>query len=148
MSATAESVIYLDNNATTRVDPQVFDAMMPWLRDEYGNPSSVYGLGKRAADALSVARTQVASLIGASDEEIIFTSCGSESINSSILSAAAVDPDKQHIITTAVEHSATIKLCEYLARRGYEITWLPVNSQGLGRPRKTRKSNPPRTRHW
>jgi cysteine desulfurase len=130
MSATAESVIYLDNNATTRVDPQVFDAMMPWLRDEYGNPSSVYGLGKRAADALSVARTQVASLIGASDEEIIFTSCGSESINSSILSAAAVDPDKQHIITTAVEHSATIKLCEYLARRGYEITWLPVNSLG------------------
>lgn len=130
MSASPQSVIYLDNNATTQVDPAVFEAMMPWLRDEYGNPSSVYSLGKRAASAIDTARQQVASLIGASPEEIIFTSCGSESINSAILSASSLDPDKTHIVTTAVEHSATIKLCEHLARRGYEITWLPVDSLG------------------
>ncbi len=130
MNSSSQPVIYLDNNATTQVDPAVFDAMMPWLRDEYGNPSSVYGLGRRAASALDTAREQVASLIGSTPEEVLFTSCGSESINSAILSAASIDPDKTHIITTAVEHSATIKLCEHLARRGYEITWLPVNSAG------------------
>ena len=123
-------LIYLDNNATTQVDPAVFEAMTPWLRDEYGNPSSVYSLGKRAAAALDLARGQVATLLGASPAEIVFTSCGSEAINSAILSAASIDPDKTHIITTAVEHSATIKLCEHLARRGYEITWLPVDSLG------------------
>ena len=130
MKATEPSVIYLDNNATTQVDPAVFEAMMPWLRDEYGNPSSVYSLGKRAAGALDVAREQVSSLIGCAPTELLFTSCGSESINSAILSAASIDPDKTHIVTTAVEHSATIKLCEHLARRGYEITWLPVDGQG------------------
>ena len=130
MSANHQHVIYLDNNATTQVDPAVFEAMVPWLRDEYGNPSSVYSMGKRAAAALDTAREQVASLVSCSPEEIIFTSCGSESINSAILSAASVDPDKTHIVTTAVEHSATIKLCEHLARRGYEITWLPVDDLG------------------
>lgn len=130
MNSSSQPIIYLDNNATTQVDPAVFDAMMPWLRDEYGNPSSVYGLGRRAASALDTAREQVSSLIGSTPEEVLFTSCGSESINSAILSAASIDPDKTHIITTAVEHSATIKLCEHLARRGYEITWLPVNSSG------------------
>lgn len=130
MNAKEQPLIYLDNNATTQVDPVVFEAMVPWLRDEYGNPSSVYSLGKRAADALEVARGQVSSLIGSTPGEIIFTSCGSESINSAVLSAAAIDPDKTHIITTAVEHSATIKLCEHLARRGYEITWLPVDKEG------------------
>jgi cysteine desulfurase len=130
MSANHQHVIYLDNNATTQVDPAVFEAMVPWLRDEYGNPSSVYSMGKRAAAALDTAREQVASLVSCSPEEIIFTSCGSESINSAILSAASVDPDKTHIVTTAVEHSATIKLCEHLARRGYEITWLPVDNLG------------------
>lgn len=130
MSSSKQPIIYLDNNATTRVDPAVFEAMLPWLREEYGNPSSVYSLGKHAADALDRARNQVASLINCTSEEIIFTSCGSESINSAILAAASIDPDKTHIVTTAVEHSATIKLCEHLARRGYEITWLPVNNLG------------------
>ena len=131
MSANHQPIVYLDNNATTQVDPAVFEAMLPWLRDEYGNPSSVYSLGKRAAAALDIAREQVAELINCSPGELIFTSCGSESINSAILSAASIDPDKTHIVTTAVEHSATIKLCEHLARRGYEITWLSVD--GLGR---------------
>jgi len=130
VSANHQPIIYLDNNATTQVDPAVFEAMLPWLRDEYGNPSSVYSLGKRAARALDTAREQVASLIKCTPDELIFTSCGSESINSAILSAASIDPDKTHIVTTAVEHSATIKLCEHLARRGYEITWLSVDSLG------------------
>ena len=130
MSVNHQRTIYLDNNATTQVDPTVFEAMMPWLREEYGNPSSVYSLGKRAAAALDTAREQLASLLHCAPDELIFTSCGSESINSAILSAASIDPDKTHIITSAVEHSATIKLCEHLARRGYEITWLPVDELG------------------
>ena len=130
MSVNHQRIIYLDNNATTQVDPSVFEAMMPWLREEYGNPSSVYSLGKRAAAALVTAREQVASLLHCAPDELVFTSCGSESINSAILSAASIDPDKTHIITSAVEHSATIKLCEHLARRGYEITWLPVDELG------------------
>ena len=130
MSVNHQRTIYLDNNATTQVDPTVFEAMMPWLREEYGNPSSVYSLGRRAAAALDIAREQLASLLHCAPDELIFTSCGSESINSAILSAASIDPDKTHIITSAVEHSATIKLCEHLARRGYEITWLPVDELG------------------
>ena len=130
MSANHQPIIYLDNNATTKVDPEVFEAMLPWLRDDYGNPSSVYSLGKRAASALDDRKGTGCLLINCAPSELIFTSCGSESINSAILSAASIDPDKTHIVTTAVEHSATIKLCEHLARRGYEITWLPVDNLG------------------
>jgi cysteine desulfurase len=125
------SVIYLDNNATTQVAPEVFEAMVPWLRDGYGNPSSVYRLGRQASAALDEARERIAALAGCQDGEIIFTSCGTESINTAILSALAMDPDKRHIITSSVEHSATVKLCEHLAQRGYEITWLPVDAEGL-----------------
>lgn len=123
-------VIYLDNNATTQIAPEVFDAMVPWLKGGYGNPSSVYRLGREASAAIEESRARVSSLAGCTPEEMIFTSCGTESINTAILSALAVDPDKKHIVTSAVEHSATIKLCEYLARRGYEITWLPVDAFG------------------
>ena len=122
--------IYLDNNATTQIAPEVVDAMIPWLRDGHGNPSSTYGLGRAAAAAIDEARAKVAALAGCRDSEIIFTSCGTESINTAIQSALAADPDRRHIITSAVEHSATIKLCEHLAQRGYEITWLPVDSLG------------------
>jgi len=122
--------IYLDNNATTQIAPEVVDAMIPWLREGYGNPSSVYSSGRAAATALELAHSQVASLAGCRESELIFTSCGTESINTAILSALALDPDKRHIITSTVEHSATIKLCEHLAQRGYEITWLPVDSLG------------------
>ena len=124
------SVIYLDNNATTQIDPEVLEAMMPWLRGGYGNPSSAYALGREAAKALDQARTGVAALAGCHVDEFLFTSSGTESINTAIQSALALDPDKRHIVTSAVEHSATIKLCEYLARRGYEITWLPVDRSG------------------
>jgi len=122
--------IYLDNNATTQIAPEVVDAMIPWLREGYGNPSSVYSSGRAAAAALELAHSQVASLAGCRESELIFTSCGTESINTAILSALALDPDNRHIITSTVEHSATIKLCEHLAQRGYEITWLPVDSLG------------------
>ncbi|MFZ4774183.1 MAG: cysteine desulfurase family protein [Terrimicrobiaceae bacterium] len=126
-----KSVTYLDNNATTQIAPEVLDVMVPLLRDGYGNPSSAYSLGREAAAAVEEARSRVAALAGCREDEMIFTSCGTESINTAIQSALALDPDKRHIITTAVEHSATIKLCEFLAQRGYEITWLPVDSAGV-----------------
>ena len=125
------ALLYLDHNATTPIDPSVRDAMLPWLENGFGNPSSVYGLGRQAAEALTKARQQVAALVGADPSEIIFNSCGTEATNTAILSALAIDPDRRHIITSAVEHSATIKLCEHLATRGYEITWLPVDKGGL-----------------
>lgn len=123
-------ILYLDHNATTPIIPEVRDAMLPWLENEFGNPSSVYALGRHAAAALAKAREQVASLVGAKPSEIVFNSCGTEATNTAILSALAIDPDKRHIITSTVEHSATIKLCEHLATRGYEITWLPVDEEG------------------
>lgn len=129
-------LLYLDHNATTPIDPAVRVAMLPWLENEFGNPSSVYSLGRRAAAALAKAREQVASLVGAQPSEIIFNSCGTEATNTAILSALAIDPDKRHIITSMVEHSATIKLCEHLATRGYEITWLPVDKDGLLDPER------------
>jgi cysteine desulfurase len=103
-------LLYLDHNATTPLDPEVREAMLPWLENGFGNPSSVYGLGRRASEALKEARERVASLVGADPSEIIFNSCGTEATNTAILSALAIDPDRRHIITSAVEHSATIKL--------------------------------------
>jgi cysteine desulfurase len=129
-------LLYLDHNATTPIDPAIRDAMLPWLENRFGNPSSVYGLGRQAAEALTKAREQVAALVGADPAEIIFNSCGTEATNTAILSALAIDPDRRHIITSAVEHSATVKLCEHLATRGYEITWLPVDKEGLLDPAK------------
>ncbi len=126
----AERIIYLDNNATTQVDPAVVDAMLPWLREGYGNPSSAYRLGRQANEAIEEARARVATLLGCAPSEILFTSCGSESINTAIQAALALDPDRTHVITSAVEHSATMKLGEHLARKGHEVTWLPVDRAG------------------
>ena len=130
MSIKASDIIYLDNNATTQIDPRVLDTMLPWLQDHYGNASSIYGLGRQSAQAIDGARLRVADLIGATPAEVIFTSCGTESINTAIQSACNLDPDKYHIITSAVEHSATVKLCDHLAQRGYEITRLAVDKDG------------------
>lgn len=138
-------LLYLDHNATTPIDPSVRDAMLPWLENGFGNPSSVYSLGRRASEALASARQQVAALVGADASEIIFNSCGTEATNTAIISALAIDPDKRHIITSTVEHSATIKLCEYLATRGYEITWLPVDQEGLLDPIKLEAAITPDT---
>ena len=124
------SVIYLDNNATTLIAPEVFQTMEPWLKNGYGNPSSACRIGREAAAALAAARERVAALAGCQTGELIFTSCGTESINTAFHAALALDPDKRHIVTSTVEHNATIKLCEHLAQRSYEITWLPVDGAG------------------
>jgi len=123
-------IIYLDNNATTRVDPAVVEEMLPYLTDLYGNPSSGYRFGQQVGKALEKARERVAALIGCEPGEIIFTSCGTESTNAAINSALMMDRDRQHIVTTRVEHSATLKHCETLAKRGHEVTWLGVNEKG------------------
>jgi cysteine desulfurase len=127
---TDRELIYLDNNATTRVDPAVVEEMLPYLTDLYGNPSSGYRFAKQASAALETARERVAALLGCEPAEILFTSCGTESTNAAIHSALAMDRDRQHIVTTRVEHSATLKTCELLARRGIEITWLGVDGEG------------------
>ncbi len=128
--STASDIIYLDNNATTRVDPAVVEEMLPWLSEDYGNPSSGYRLGKRAADALETARGRTAALLGCEPGEVVFTGSGTESSNAAIHSALAMDRDRQHIVTTRVEHSATLKTCEMLAKRGHPVTWLGVDSDG------------------
>ena len=128
--STSSDIIYLDNNATTRVDPAVVEEMLPWLSENYGNPSSGYRFGKKVNDALELSRERVAALLGCEAGEIIFTSCGTESTNAAIHSALAMDRDRQHIVTTRVEHSATLKTCELLAKRGHPVTWLGVNSDG------------------
>ena len=127
---TDRDLIYLDNNATTRVDSAVVEEMMPYLTDLYGNPSSGYRFGQQVSQALDLARERVAALLGCEPGEILFTSCGTESTNAAIHSALLMDRDRQHIITTRVEHSATLKTCELLAKRGYEITWLGVDESG------------------
>jgi len=124
-------MIYFDNNATTQLDPQVLRVMLPFLQDQYGNPSSAYSFGRAAAKAVATARAQVAALLRCDPSEIIFTSCGTESDNTAIQSALLIDPDRKHLITSKVEHSAIIKQAEALARRGYEVTWLDVDSSGI-----------------
>jgi cysteine desulfurase len=123
-------VCYFDNNATTRIAPEVVEAMLPFLREMWGNPSSAYGFGSQLAKHVERAREQVAALLHADPKEIVFTSCGTESNNAAIHSALVTHPEKRHVVTTAVEHSANIKYCEYLKKRGYEVTFLPVESDG------------------
>jgi cysteine desulfurase len=123
-------IYYFDNNATTRVAPEVVDAMLPFLREFWGNPSSAYGFGKQVAKHVEEARAKVAALINADPKEVVFTSCGTESNNSAIQSALATQPGKRHIVTTAVEHSAVIKHCEFLQKQGCDVTFLPVDADG------------------
>ena len=125
----SKTFYYFDNNATTRIAPEVVAAMMPYLTEEWGNPSSAYTFAQGAARALATAREQVASLIGADPKEVLFTSCGTES-NNSVLHSALVTTGKRHIVTTAVEHSATLSHCQFLKRQGYDITFLPVSPEG------------------
>ena len=124
-------MIYLDNNATTQVAPEVFEAMAPYLREIYGNPASAHSLGRRMKAAVEHAREQVAELLGAAQaSEIVFTSCGSESDNWAIGGFLEQNPDRRHIITTRVEHEAVRNLCEHLEQIGCEVTWLDVNEAG------------------
>ena len=124
-------MIYLDNNATTRVAPEVVAAMKPYLLDYYGNPSSAHSLGREMKLAVERARQQVAKILGAaSPNEIAFTSCGSESDNWAIRGVLEENPQKKHIVTTKVEHEAVRNLCQRLEQQGYEVTWLSVNGEG------------------
>jgi cysteine desulfurase len=125
-------MIYLDNNATTPIDPRVRDAMLPFLGASFGNPSSPHAAGRTARDAMEKARAQVAALIGASSDSMVFTGGGTESITTAIRGALAAQPDKRHIVTSSIEHSATKNLCAQLEREGFEVTWLRVD--GGGRP--------------
>jgi len=122
--------IYMDNNATTRVAPEVLEAMLPFLTDRYGNPSSAYTFGGQVARNIRDAREQTAAILGALPEEIIFTSCGSESDNTAIMSALNTGKDKMHIITSRVEHPAVKVLCNELAKQGYRVTEIPVDKEG------------------
>ncbi len=123
--------IYLDNNATTRVAPEVLEAMLPYFSELYGNPSSMHSFGGQVARRIREARELVAALIGATSDEIMFTSCGTESDNAAIRSALAAHPDRHHIVTSRVEHPAVRSLCAHLSRQGYRVTELPVDKDGL-----------------
>ncbi|MBU0989253.1 MAG: cysteine desulfurase NifS [Proteobacteria bacterium] len=122
--------VYLDNNATTQVAPEVMEAMRPYFHELYGNPSSAYSFAGQVSRKLREAREKVAQLLGAAPEEIIFTSCGSESDNAVIRSALATYPDRRHIVTSRVEHPAIKSLVEHLSGQGYRITQLPVDKDG------------------
>jgi cysteine desulfurase len=123
-------VIYLDNNATTQVAPEVLEAMLPYFHDLYGNPSSMHSFGGQVMKEVRKAHERMAELLGASPEEIMFTSCGSESDNAAIRSALMSYPGKKHIVTSRVEHPAILALCHHLAGQGYKVTEIPVDGDG------------------
>jgi len=123
--------IYVDNNATTRVAPEVVEEMTPYFSELYGNPSSMHFFGGQVQRKVEEARERVAALIGARPQEIIFTSCGTESDNAAIFSALEVAPEKRHVLTTRVEHPAVKNLVAHLKREGYRVTELPVDRHGL-----------------
>ncbi len=123
--------IYLDNNATTMVAPEVVREMLPFFTEQFGNPSSLHQFGNKVGLALKKARKQVQALLGAEhDSEIIFTSCGTESDSTAILSALKAQPERKEIITTVVEHPAVLSLCEYLEKEGYTVHYLKVDKKG------------------
>lgn len=126
-----KKIIYLDHAATTKTDPSVLEAMLPYCSEKYGNPSSSYQLASEAKKAISKARKQVADVIGAKDEQIFFTSGGTESDNWALKAVAGSNEKKgKHLITTAIEHHAVLHTCAYLEKQGYEVTYLPVSEQG------------------
>ena len=124
-------MIYLDNNGTTRVLPEVLEIMMPYFTTEWGNPSSSYKFGSKLKTVIEMAREQVADLIGAHPREVIFTSCATESNNAAIHAALKIYPAKRHVVTSAVEHSSVLNYCMALEKEGYRVTYLPVDHDGL-----------------
>jgi cysteine desulfurase len=124
-------MIYLDYNATTPIHPEVLDAMMPYFTEKWGNPSSSYRFGSSLKKVIEEARENVAELIGAQRRDILFTSCATESNNSAIYSALKANPGKRHIITSQVEHSSVLEYCKNLEKDGYNVTYLPVDREGL-----------------
>jgi cysteine desulfurase len=125
-----EQIIYLDNNATTQLDEAVIAEMLPFLTEYYGNPSSGYRFGRQVRGAIDLARERVAALLGCEPGEIVFTSCGTESNNAAVNSALQLDPNRRHVVTTAVEHSATRRHCEIVGKSGGSVTVVGVNADG------------------
>ncbi len=123
-------IVYADNNATTAIAPDVYESMKPYLTDEYFNPSSMYGQSSGPAEAISTARTQVASLLNADTSEVFFTSCATESNNTALRGVAKANPQRNHIITTEVEHPAVREVCFEMEKDGYEVTYLSVDNEG------------------
>lgn len=127
----SQKIVYLDNNATTMTDPEVFEAMKPYFCDLYGNPSSMHEFGGQVAKAVEKAREQVKDFIGAKDaKEIIFTASGSEGDNMAIRGILEANKNKKHIITTKIEHPAVLNVFKYFEKQGYEVTYLSVDSKG------------------
>lgn len=122
--------IYFDNNSTTKCEKEVLNAMLPYLEEEYGNPSSIYSFGKNVKEKITEARKYVADLLNANLNEIIFTSCASESNVTAIMNAVKNNPDKKHIITTKLEHASVLETMKYLEKIGYKITYLTIDEQG------------------
>lgn len=124
-------IVYADNNATTRVAPEVYEAMQPYFTEEYFNPSSMYGPARRAAQAVAASRALIARCLGAADpREILFTSCATESNNTALVGTARAQSRRRHVITTAVEHPAVLEVCKDLAANGYQVTYLGVDRHG------------------
>src|SRR6266513_419628 len=130
MMPTTDEIIYLDNNATTQLDPAVIEEMLPFLTKYYGNPSSGYALAAKVRTAVDLARERLAALLGCEASEIVFTSCGTESNNAVINSALQFEPRGKHVVTSAVEHSAVLRPCQDLATRGCEVTFVGVDRDG------------------
>ena len=128
--------IYLDNNATTPIHPEVLDAMMPYLKEDFGNPSSIHQFGRKARVKVDEYREKVAAAIGAEPSEIIFTSGGSESDNFAIKGYSWANRKNSggHIITSSIEHPAVLETCRYLEKNGFRITYLPVDEHGMVNP--------------
>jgi cysteine desulfurase len=133
--------IYLDHSATTPTDPEVLGAMMRYFANHYGNPSSIHGFGQEAKRAVDEARGQVAALIGADPEEIVFTGGGTEADNMALMGTAfAGTPGRNHIITSAIEHHAVLNTCKHLETRGHTVTYLPVDSEGVVSPEDVQRA--------
>lgn len=125
------NLVYLDNNATTKVDERVLDTMLPYFKEEYANPSSMYNFAKKSSDAIKEARGVIKDFVNANDEkEILFTSCGSESANTAIRGVLNYNKNKKHIITTKVEHPCVLNLYKTLEKQGYKVDYIGVNSNG------------------
>ena len=124
-------LVYVDNNATTRVDDEVLEEMLPYFKEYYGNPSSIHTFGRQVANKMDLARERVANIIGADTSEIVFTSCGTESNNNAIHCSLEAHPEKKHVVTTKVEHPAVLNVCKYFGNQGYEVTVLGVDKDGM-----------------
>ena len=140
-----DSLIYFDNNATTKIDEEVFNAMLPYLKEEYGNPSSIYSIGRKTKEEIAKARENIAKLLNSKPDNIIFTSCGSESNITAINSSIKLNPTKKHIITTKVEHASIMEMMSALEKDGYTVTYLNVDSRGCLDLEELKKSIRPDT---